>query len=56
MEWDFITTWFPTGRSSKHKLNREMLELNDAINQMKRDVFDPNRKAYASLSALYHFL
>lgn len=30
-----------------------MIELNDVINQIKIDVFDPNRKAYASFLAVH---
>ena len=44
-----------TNRSARSKLNREILELTDVINQKNlRDIckmFHPNKKEYASFSA-----
>ena len=52
---DFSNPFSPIDKSSRQKLNREMLELTEVINQMDIAViyktFRPNTKGYTLLSA-----
>jgi exonuclease III len=54
---DFNTLLSPIDRSSKQKINKESLELNDTINQMDllnvHRIFHPITTQYTFLSAAY---
>jgi exonuclease III len=54
---DFNTTLSPIDRSSKQKINKEILELNDTINQMDLTdvyrIFHPTTPPYTFFSAAH---
>jgi exonuclease III len=54
---DFNTPLSPIDRSSKQKINKEILELNDTINQMDLTdayrIFHPTKAQYTFFSAAH---
>jgi exonuclease III len=57
LEGDFNTPLSPIDRSSKQKINKEILELNHTINQMDLDdayrIFHPTSTQYTFFSAAH---
>jgi endonuclease/exonuclease/phosphatase family metal-dependent hydrolase len=57
---DFNTPLSPAERSSKQKINKEILELNDVINQMDFTdvyrIFHPKTASHGTFSKIDHIL